>query len=531
VTSEDEIGYMTSAFNHMLDTLEKREAENKRLFAMITKSKEEWVATFDAIHDLISIHDRDYNMVKVNKALAHKLGMRPEDVVGKKCFDLFHEGGSAKGPCPHEKTVETREMASIEVDDFLFDGTYEVTTFPIFNEVREVAAIVHIARDITEEKLLREQLLHSEKLSSVGKLVAGIAHELNNPLMGIMGFSQILMDTAEDKPISEIKGKLEKIYNESLRTAKIVQNLLTFSRSKKAERRYLSLNEVVQQTCDLRGYSLKASNINIVLKLTPELPRTMFDPYQMQQVFINILNNAEDAMVTQKGGGQIEISTYIKRGKLVVSFADDGPGVDKDVIRNVFDPFFTTKEVGKGTGLGLSITHGIVTEHNGSIHIKSPESGGAVVTVELPVVKDTEWIKTAKDVQSTEESTGKKILIVDDEENIREALSDILENDGFEVVTASDGDTAMTTLEKKRFSLIITDIKMPGIGGMDLYHTITNKHPYLKRKVIIITGDIFNKDIKDFLKKSDCPYCLKPFEPKELTTLVHRVLSSPQREV
>jgi two-component system NtrC family sensor kinase len=337
------------------------------------------------------------------------------------------------------------------------------------------------------------------------------------------------MDTAGDKPVEEIKGKLEKIYHESLRTAKIVQSLLTFARSKKAERQYLSLNEIVRQTCELRGYSLKANNVEVVIKLAKDLPRTMLDPYQMQQVFINIMNNAEDAMVEQNGGGRLEIATSVSRGRLIVTFSDDGPGVDKEILRNVFDPFFTTKEVGKGTGLGLSITHGIVTEHDGTINIKSPEHGGSVVTVAIPVLEDRQWVETkiaSENVGEVADLTGTEVLIVDDEESIREALSDILEHDGFKVETARDGHEAMNALDRKRFSLLITDIRMPGVGGMDFYHSILKKHPYLKDKVIVVTGDIFSKEIKNFLAESGCPYFLKPFEPKKLSTLVHRVLSA-----
>jgi CheY-like chemotaxis protein len=249
----------------------------------------------------------------------------------------------------------------------------------------------------------------------------------------------------------------------------------------------------------------------------------------MQQVFINIINNAEDAMVEQKGGGRLEVTTGVKRDRLIVTFSDDGPGVDKEILRNVFDPFFTTKEVGKGTGLGLSITHGIVTEHGGTIDLTSPEDGGAVVTVALPILKDTQWVETkmkAENAEGVEDLTGKEVLIVDDEQSIREALSNILEHDGFKVDTACDGHEAMGALDKKRFSLIITDLRMPGVGGMDFYHTILKKYPYLKDKIIVVTGDIFSKDIKDFLAESGCPYFLKPFEPKKLSTLVHRVLSA-----
>ncbi|MBI5810642.1 MAG: PAS domain-containing protein [Deltaproteobacteria bacterium] len=216
VTSDDEIGYLTRAFNDMLDTLEERDRENKRLFELVAKSKEEWEATFDAIQDLISIHDLDYKILKVNTALAEKINARPEEIVGRKCHEIFYCKSGAHDICPHAMTMKSGKAETTEVDDWGIAGSYKVTTFPIFNEAGAIYASVHVARDITHEKMLREQLLHAEKLSSVGKLVAGIAHELNNPLMGIMGFSQILMDMPGDKKVEDIKEKLRKIYHESI---------------------------------------------------------------------------------------------------------------------------------------------------------------------------------------------------------------------------------------------------------------------------------------------------------------------------
>ncbi len=528
VASDDEIGYLASAFNNMLDTLEKRAGENIRLLELVKKSKDEWVATFDAIQDLISIHDRENRVLKVNKALAHKLGSTPEELVGSDYYDLFFGGEKPKGDPPHLRTFSTGEVVDVEVEEMTFGGTYRVTTFPVFNDAGEIWACVHVARDITQEKMLREQLLHSEKLSSVGKLVAGIAHELNNPLMGIMGFSQILMDVPPERPVEEVKDKLRKIYHESMRTAKIVQNLLTFARANKTERGYHDINEILRHTLELREYAFTASNITVELKLEEELPKTMVDLFQLQQVFINIMNNAEDAMVDAHGRGHLVISTSRRPGKIQISFVDDGPGIPPDVVHKVFDPFFTTKEVGKGTGLGLSITHGIITEHGGTIDITPAPGGGTAMTIELPVVEREQWAVVRQAVDAGLDrsiTTGKRVLVVDDEKSIRDALADILTKEGFSVDTAREGREALDLLGSRRFSLVITDVKMSGISGIELFDTIQEKHRYLKDKVIVLTGDVFSEDVNAFIKRTGVPHILKPFEMKTLHALIKEVLT------
>ena len=529
INSKDEIGYLSTTFNNMLDTLEKREADNRKLFDMVTASKGEWIATFDAIQDLISIHDRDYRVLKVNKALANKLNVKPKDLTGLKCHDVFYGKDSPKHTCPHAQTLSTGELTHQEADDMVFEGTYMVTTFPIKNDDGQIWGTVHVARDITQDKFLRDQLFHAEKLSSVGKLVAGIAHELNNPLMGIMGFSQLLMDMPGDKPVSDAKEKIRRIYQESLRTAKIVQNLLAFARAKKSEREYHNINDILKQTVDLRDYSLRSNNIRLTLDLDPELPKTMVDLFQMQQVFINLINNAEDAIVsTKRKDGLMEIKTRTTRRKIEITVRDNGIGVPKEILGKVFDPFFTTKEVGKGTGLGLSITHGIVTEHGGEIGIDSPENGGTTVSMTIPVVDKAQWTEVSKTVSNAAgkeiNAAGKKILIVDDEASIREALSDILIKEGFKVDTAGDGVEAIKNLEKARYALVITDIKMSGLDGHELHASILRSHSYLKNKIIVVTGDVFNKDVKEFLERTNCPHVLKPFEPKLLLDLIRQVL-------
>jgi len=534
VASDDEIGALAKAFNTMLDILERREAENSLLLSKIEKSRNEWVTTFDSIQDLISIHDNDFNIIRVNRALADKFGCEPRELIGRKCHILFHNDDSPNKSCVHKKTTGSCTRAGAEIDRVYIEGDFKVTTFPIFGEDGKVIATVHIGRDVTQEKVMEQRLMHSEKMASLGNLVAGIAHELNNPLMGIMGFSQLLMETAGDKKVDDIKDRLDRIFRESIRASKIVQNLLTFARAQKPERTLCSINEILRDTIALRGYSLKTNNIEVAEDLAEGLPGTMVDYYQLQQVFVNIIGNAVDAMVACRKDGRLVLRTVLSAdgGKIDIIFTDNGPGVPEDVVKNVFDPFFTTKEVGKGTGLGLSISHGIIGEHGGWIEMKSPAEGGTVVTIELPIVESRGVAEGAELIGDTESSvalSGVRVLVVDDEASIRDALSYILSAKGFEVRTASEGSEALELLKLETFSLILADIKMPGMGGIEMYELIGRDHPEMGQRVVFLTGDVFSEDVKDFLEKTDCNYLTKPFEVSGLLKLLNKVLRETAR--
>ncbi len=526
VRSTDEMGYLDDAFNKMLDRLEKRDEENKRLFKSVEKSKAEWEATFDSIQDLISIHDKDDRIIRVNTALARKCAMTPAEIIGMTCEALFYGGADSHVLCPHDKTIQTGSIMDVVLDGLVMEGTFKITTFPVLDDSGDVMAVVHVARDISREKLLGEKLLHAEKLSSMGKLVAGIAHELNNPLMGIMGFSQLLMDTPDDKQIKDVRGKLEKISHESMRTARIVQNLLTFARASASKREYTDINESIRNTIDLRGYSLRSNNIEINLVLDKSLPLTMVDKYQIQQVFINVINNAEDAMLEAKGSGTLEIMTGMADGRIEIVFSDDGPGVPQDLLGKVFDPFFTTKDVGRGTGLGLSITHGIIAEHGGSITIENKEPHGAVVRITLPVIGPDDGVATVEAAGGTSERgrdiEGESILLVEDEAAVRESLQVFLGKHGLQVDVVSTGAEAVAALGRREYSMVITDLKMTGVNGIELYKETVLKYPWLKKRFIMLTGDVFSNDTRAFLDKNMCPCLLKPFEPSELLEAIKR---------
>ncbi len=361
------------------DITERKEATEK-----IRQAAEEWRTTFDSITDLVSIHDKDFRLVRVNKAFANALNMKPKELVGKTCYQVIHGTTEPVPNCPHKATIETGEPATGEFFEPHLGIHLEVTTSPIFNEKGEVVASVHVARDITERKKMQVQLIVTDRLASVGELASGIAHELNNPLTSIIGFSDLLLE--RDMP-GDVKEDLTVINREAKRTAQVVKNLLTFARKHPVVKQLVDINSSIKAVLALRSYEQKVNNIKVNTHLAPNLPEVMADSFQLQQVFLNIIVNAEYFMIEAHGRGTLTIVTEQVGDIIKASFADDGPGIAQENLGHLFDPFFTTKEVGKGTGLGLSICHGIVTEHSGRIYVESELGKGATFIVELPISK------------------------------------------------------------------------------------------------------------------------------------------------
>jgi signal transduction histidine kinase len=283
-------------------------------------------------------------------------------------------------------------LASLVFNLLVFAWT-AVLVVLISRRIREIHLEAVEAKARLEHTLQRlestqAQLLQSAKMAAVGQLVSGVAHELNNPLAGVMGYSELLLG----KDINEnSRASLKKIYCESQRAARIVKNLLSFSRAAKPEKRPVAINDLIRSTLELRNYELRVNNITVQTDLSSSLPITVADPYQLQQIFLNIVNNAEQAILSSAPSGNLLVKSFTNAHNLLISFTDDGPGIPQDNLDKVFDPFFTTKEVGKGTGLGLSICYGIIAEHGGRIYAQSPPLGrpnGACVTIELPLVSE-----------------------------------------------------------------------------------------------------------------------------------------------
>jgi len=260
----------------------------------------------------------------------------------------------------------------------------QVSTSPIFDEKGKVTSVVHITRNITEHKKMQAQIITNDRLASIGELISGVAHELNNPLTGVIGFSDLLAGR-KDLP-DDVKEDIEIINREAKRTANIVKNLLTFARKQPKERQPTDINRAIEAVMELRAYEQKVSNLEVNTRFASDLPEIIANAFDLQQVFLNIIVNAEHAMLEAHGKGTITITT-VREGDIIrVSLADDGPGISEDHVGRVFDPFFTTKEVGKGTGLGLSICYGTITDHGGRIYVESKPGKGATFIIELPVV-------------------------------------------------------------------------------------------------------------------------------------------------
>jgi len=311
-------------------------------------------------------------------------GYSRDELLNMSLFDLVHPDAREEARKRHERRMRGEVLR----------GLYEVTIIrkngskvPVegtyaYSSYKGESANVGYIRDISERRKMEEQLVVTDRLASIGELASGVAHELNNPLTGIIGFSELLLK----KNVSEeIKEDLEIINREAQRTAQIVRNLLTFARRHETTKEPADINQAIQSVLDLRAYEQKVHNIEVVANLDPNLPKTTADLFRLQQVFVNIIINAEHFMTETHGRGTLTITTESDGDIIRASFADDGPGIRKENLRHLFDPFFTTKEVGKGTGLGLSICHGIVTEHGGKIYAESALKKGATFILELPV--------------------------------------------------------------------------------------------------------------------------------------------------
>jgi len=355
--------------------------ERKKMEEAIRHAAEEWRKTFDSISDAISIHDRNFRIQRANKAFADIFNMQPSQIIGEHCYEL-HKGQKPISGCPHQQSLATGKPAAAELYESHLGKYLLESTSPIFNEKGEIVGTVHITRDITEQKQQNERLVIADRLASIGELAAGAAHELNNPLTSIIGFSQLLME--KDIP-DDAREDVELIYNEAQRAANVTRSLLTFGRKHAPVKQPNQINNIIEDVLKLRTYEQNVNGIKVKKLLAPHLPEIMADYFQMQQVFLNIIINAEYFMTEARKRGTLTITTKKQNSNVRISFTDDGPGISRENLSQVFNPFFTTKEAGKGTGLGLSICHGIVSEHGGQIYARSQPGKGATIIVELPI--------------------------------------------------------------------------------------------------------------------------------------------------
>jgi signal transduction histidine kinase/CheY-like chemotaxis protein len=375
--------------------------------------------------------------------------------------------------------------------------------------------------DITDAELMRERLFQSEKMASVGQLVSGVAHELNNPLTGIMGFAQLLLMRNLEP---EAHREAETIFTEAERASKIVQNLLSFARRRRPEKVRLDLNSLIVRALELWEYGHHMTGIEVRRDLADDLPLCLADPQQIQQVLLNVLTNAAQAIASAGREGVITVRTTAASGYVRTVISDNGPGVPPEHLRRVFDPFFTTKPPGEGTGLGLTITYGIIEEHNGRITVESPPGGGAVITIDLPAAAVAEEPEPPEEEVVEAAPPAHRILVIDDEPTIRNLLTGILALDHHDVETAADAAEAFEHLDAMPFDAVITDVRMPGMDGVTFYRRVAERNPSLAHRIIFISGDTVNRETRSFVEASGVPFLAKPFTVNEVREAVAAVL-------
>ncbi len=385
---------------------------------------------------------------------------------------------------------------------------------------------VELEKTLGTLRATQGQLVQSEKLSGIGEFVAGVAHELNNPLTTVMGFSEMLQKQPGDE---QQKRKLDMIHKNARRCHKIVQNLLSFARQSKPERKGVDVNKLVHTAAELLDYQMRASGVELQFMLAPTLPVTLADPNHLQQVFINLLNNARQAIEGHQPSGVIRISTSHQDDAIRIVIHDSGPGISKENILKIFNPFFTTKEVGKGTGLGLSLCYGLIREHGGEIKVQSQPGQGAEFIIELPVHEakiapgtDTQFLTPADE---TAFGNGRRVLVIDDEEGILEMQGEVLKELGFEVDTANNGESGLNHTHGGRYDAIFCDWKMPGLNGQQVYERMKLDQPAAASRLIFVTGDVANETTRKYLEAERRPFVAKPFTLRELREALQAVLA------
>ena len=485
-------------------------------------------AAVEQAEELIWIVRRDGRFEHTNGALRRAVGYAIEELDRLTLSELAAEE-SREQTTAVEKAVHAGEgwrgtIVRRRKDGSTFPSAAIVV--PLTDDRGRVETVLGVERDITEELRLRQQLIHTERLSAVGQLVSGVAHELNNPLQSILGFSELLIESERRRAT---RRDLERVRSEAERAGKIVGNLLAFVRRTSTERAEADFNELISGAIAIRAYELKTRNIELVESYAPGLGSVRVNREEVRQILINLILNAEHAMQRAHGGGQLVVRTRGTVSEVFVEIADDGPGVPPHLAGQIFEPFFTTKGVGEGTGLGLPISVGIAEAHGGSL-VLVPSPTGACFRLTLPA-SGHEGVRdgTAQAIARAAAEPGRHALVVDDEASVRDMLERMLRKRGFSVDSAEDGRAASALVSSRAYDLILCDIRMPRMGGLMLYERIREEYPNQLRGFAFITGDTVNTEIPDLVEPTNVPILSKPFTTTDLDALLKQIdsLSPP----
>jgi len=485
----------------------------------------------EAVPDAISVVDREGHVLDENSAGRTLVNAFRDLADGKeggkrKAFGWLDATG-LRVARENLAAAFDGELRRFEVPFQRPDGT-EGTGQVLFAPVREggrIPKVLALTRDITEQRRAQTQLQQAEKLAAMGQLVSGVAHEINNPAAIISGFAQTLL---LDQLAPEQRETVQMMYDEATRIGRITSNLLAFARAGSKERTLVDLNEIVRRTYALRSYHLTTLNITVNLELDEETPKAWANSSEMQQMLLNLLINAEQALTSTSDRRNITIRTAMAgedHARLEVS--DTGPGIPMEIQERIFDPFFTTKAEGSGTGLGLSICYGIVHDHGGRISVESVPGHGATFTVQLMRDARTRRRSTPAPMPIPDEARAPdgalSVLLIDDEEGLRRAVLSFLKRRGMHAIAVGDGSDALRVLRRERFDVIVSDVRMPGMSGGEFLERLRREHPAMVKRLVFTTGDTFAADTSTLLRDSGVPSLVKPYDFAKLESMLHEI--------
>lgn len=541
--------------------------ENARLFDDIARAKTQWESTFDAMTNGVSIHDRDYRIIRANKALATMLGTTTEELIGKKCYEVFHGLDAPSGECPLTQTIRTGNHASVSIHEPYLNRTLSLSADPYFDDQGNIIGCIHDIRDITEQEEMRRQLTQSEKLRALGEMAGGVAHDFNNFLTVILGNTQLLL--ANHYLDHDTVNALETIQRASADAAETVRRIQEFTRVRTVRSfTTVDVNQAVANAIEVSRprwrdeAESRGARIEMQVELDRALPPVNGNASEMGEVFMNLILNAADAL---QSGGRIRVTTGVTRdGMVEITIADDGKGMIEEVRQRVFEPFYSTKGP-QGSGLGLSLAYGIVSRHGGDISVESREGEGSTFRVLLPIAAVSDLhvapddiagmppelaaadagIRTEMDALRSVGATPGRVLVIDDEGMIRTLLADILEQMGQEVETANAGIEGVRRFrdalagaqagaeghassgERLRpFDLVLTDLGMPEMSGWEVVESIKALSP--RTPVALITGWGDQLDPKKMEASGVDMVMAKPFSVREVKRLVAEALAGKE---
>jgi two-component system NtrC family sensor kinase len=506
------------------DLTERRAMEQK-----VRDSEARLTALLDHAPAAMYLKDRTGRYVLANRFMAERLGIPLSDLVGHTPEEVLTPESLAEAREIDGIVAETREP---HVRDSVFetlDGPMNALTvrFPVYDDDGELAYIGGVVLDTTQQKQAeeelkrsREALYQSEKMSAMGSMLAGVSHELNNPLVIVVGEAILLEEEAEGTGFADSAARIRRAAD---RCSRIVQTFLAMARQKKPERNELNVNEAVAAAVELTAYGMRSNGVEVTCELAAELPPVLADADQIQQVVINLLINAQQALQEQGQPRSIFVQTRCTNDAVCVRVSDNGPGVTAEIARRIFDPFFTTKPQGSGTGIGLSYSQGVIEAHGGKLSLV--EGGrGAVFEVMLPV-DPTAGKTAAEEVPGSTAAGAGRALVVDDEPELAEMIARFLSREGFEVEVTASGRDALDRLGRGAFDLILSDLRMPDVDGPALHRWLAENRPEMLERLGFLTGDTLGPAAVRFLDEAARPVGEKPFTRETLRALVGRILA------